>query len=64
MCGDLERSVVFYRDILGLREVGRYRGCMVFFSATGENHHDLAPFEIGPDAPQPDHPTIGFAIWP
>ena len=57
---DLERSVAFYRDILGLREVGRYRGCMAFFSATGENHHDLAVLEIGPDAHQPDDQTVGL----
>ncbi len=57
---DLERSVAFYRDILGLQEVGRYRGCMAFFSATGENHHDLAVLEIGPDAHQPGHHTVGL----
>jgi catechol 2,3-dioxygenase len=57
---DLERSVVFYRDVLGLREVGRYRGIMAFFSATGENHHDLAVLEIGPDARQPDDHTVGL----
>ena len=57
---NLERSVAFYRDVLGLREVGRYRGCMAFFSATGENHHDLAVLEIGPDARQPDEHTVGL----
>ncbi|HEV8259506.1 MAG TPA: VOC family protein [Burkholderiales bacterium] len=57
---DLERSVAFYRDVLGLREVGRYRGNMAFFSATGENHHDLAVLAIGPDALQPDDHTVGL----
>jgi catechol 2,3-dioxygenase len=57
---NLERSAAFYRDVLGLREVGRYRGCMAFFSATGENHHDLAVLEIGADARQPDEHTVGL----
>lgn len=38
---NLERSVAFYRDILGLREVGRYRNAMAFLTF-GDNHHDLA----------------------
>ena len=57
---DLECSVPFYRDVLGLREVGRYGGNMVFFSATGENHHDLAVLELGADARQPDAHTVGL----
>lgn len=50
---NLERSVAFYRDILGLREVGRYRNAMAFFTF-GDNHHDVALLQIGehtPDAP-------------
>ena len=46
---DLARSVAFYRDVLGLREVGRYQNRMVFFSISG-NHHDLALLELGADA--------------
>ncbi len=38
---DLAVSVPFYRDVLGLREVARYRQNMVFFSL-GKNHHDVA----------------------
>jgi catechol 2,3-dioxygenase len=56
----LERSVPFYRDELGLREVGRYGGNMVFFSATGENHHDLGLLEIGDDARPPDERAVGL----
>ena len=49
---DLERSVRFYRDVLGLKDVARatFDRPMAFFSATGENHHDIGLFEIGPDA--------------
>jgi catechol 2,3-dioxygenase len=57
---NLERSVAFYRNVLGLREVGRYRGKMAFFSATGENHHDLAVLEVGPDAPLPGDNAVGL----
>lgn len=59
----LERSVPFYRDVLGLREVARLTGRMgqmVFFSATGENHHDLALLEVGADAPRPDPRAVGL----
>jgi catechol 2,3-dioxygenase len=50
---DLERAVAFYRDVIGLKEVarGQFAMKMAFFSATGENHHDLAVAEVGPDAP-------------
>lgn len=57
---DLRRSVAFYRDLLGLREVGRYGRQMVFFSATGENHHDLALFEVGAAAQAPLAPSVGL----
>ncbi|MGA7179683.1 MAG: VOC family protein [Thiobacillaceae bacterium] len=46
----LERSVPFYRDVLGLKEVARYHNAMVFFTC-GENHHDLGLMEVGPSAP-------------
>jgi catechol 2,3-dioxygenase len=45
----LASSVPFYRDVLGLTEVARHGGRMVFFSC-GENHHDLALLEIGAQA--------------
>lgn len=56
----LERAVAFYRDVLGLREVARFRGNMVFFSATGESHHDLALLEVGDDAPSPGRDAVGL----
>lgn len=60
---DLERSVRFYRDVLGLREVarGHFGRPMAFFSATGENHHDLAVMEMGPEAPTPSPGGVGLA---
>jgi catechol 2,3-dioxygenase len=60
---DLERSARFYRDALGLREVARgsFGAPMVFFSATGENHHDIALFEVGSDAPPAPPGGVGLA---
>jgi catechol 2,3-dioxygenase len=65
---DLERSVAFYRDVLGLTHVARYGGrstlrsgaTMAFFSATGANHHDLALLEVGADAPTPAANAVGL----
>jgi catechol 2,3-dioxygenase len=64
----LERAVPFYRDVLGLKEVARFGGQatlrsgvrMVFFSATGENHHDLALLEVGADAPAAAPNAVGL----
>jgi catechol 2,3-dioxygenase len=49
---DLDRSLPFYVDVLGLREVARRdfgEGTMVFLS-TGNSHHDLALVEVGEGA--------------
>jgi catechol 2,3-dioxygenase len=56
---NLERSVAFYRDVLGLKEVARYQGRMVFFSF-GTNHHDLALLELGASAPPPVWNQVGL----
>ena len=56
---DLERSLEFYRDALGLKEVGRYGNRMVFLSC-GENHHDLGLQQIGKGAPDPDPAAVGL----
>jgi len=39
---DLEASVQFYRDILGLKEVGRGKGGRIAFFSAGPHHHDLS----------------------
>ena len=52
-------SVPFYRDVLGMKEVTRYRGVMVFFSF-GENHHDLALLEVGATASDPPEHGVGL----
>src|SRR4249920_4009791 len=49
---DLERSVRFYRDVLGWRQVGPGDGLpfpAAMFSG-GRTHHELLLIEVGPDA--------------
>lgn len=53
-------AVAFYAGVLGLREVGRYGPDMVFFSATGENHHDLALREVGTHARAGSYDDVGL----
>ena len=48
---DLERSIDFYADLLGL-EVTERLGPYAFLSF-GEHHHDVALQEVGEDAPGP-----------
>ena len=36
---DLERSLAFYRDLLGFQEMQRYGSSAVFISAGGYHHH-------------------------
>ena len=59
---DIERSARFYRDVLGLKEVarGHFGRPMAFFS-TGDNHHDVAVAEVGPDAAPVADDAVGLA---
>lgn len=56
---DLARSTAFY-EMLGFRKVGEAGGRMAFFTATGENHHDLGLLEVGPSAPPPPPNGVGL----
>ena len=56
---NLEKSLAFYRDILGMKEVARLRSTMVFFSF-GNNHHDLALLQIGEMASSPPVDSVGL----
>lgn len=56
---DLARSTAFY-ELLGFRKVGEIGGMMAFFTATGENHHDLALQQVGEGAPQPAPNAVGL----
>src|SRR3977135_3475925 len=51
---DAQRSLDFYRDVLGFSIVEMPSPQAVFLRANGsENHHDLGLFGIGSDAPPP-----------
>ncbi len=57
---DLDRSVTFYENAFGFREIGR-EGPMAFLRASGSvNHHDLALLAVGKDAAQPPRGSIGL----
>src|SRR2546423_333132 len=56
---DLERSEAFYRDVLGLKVRRSRPGRMTFFHIA-ENDHDLALFQVGPEAPLPDERGVGL----
>ena len=57
---DLDRSLAFYRDLLGFRVAGEMSNVMVFLTASGENHHDLALLRVGDQAPSPLPSAVGL----
>lgn len=57
---DLDRSLGFYRDLLGFRVAGEMSNVMIFLTATGANHHDLALLRVGDEAPSPAPTAVGL----
>ena len=57
---DLDRSLTFYRDLLGFRVAGQLSNVMVFLAARGDNHHDLALLRVGDQAPSPLPTAVGL----
>ena len=57
---DLDRSLAFYRDLLGFRVASQMTNVMIFLTATGENHHDLALLRVGDSAPAPAANAVGL----
>ncbi len=58
---DLERSLAFYHDVLGLEPIARMGKVMAFMRAPGsENHHDLGLAAVGPQAPPPNERGVGL----
>ena len=57
---DLDRSLAFYRDLLGFRVASEMSNVMIFLTATGENHHDLALLRVGDSAPSPLPTAVGL----
>jgi catechol 2,3-dioxygenase len=44
---DLKRSLAFYRDLLGFREVGRIFGGAAAALTSGRTHHEFLLIEVG-----------------
>ena len=57
---DLDRSLGFYRDLLGFRVASEMTNVMIFLTATGENHHDLALLRVGDSAPSAMPNAVGL----
>ena len=57
---DLDRSLTFYRDLLGFRVVSEMSNVMIFLTATGENHHDIGLLRVGDQAPSPVPSAVGL----
>lgn len=57
---DLDRSLAFYRDLLGFTVVSELSNVMIFLAADGQNHHDLALLRVGQQAPSPVPGAVGL----
>ena len=58
---DLDRSLAFYQDVLGLEPIARAGNTMAFMRAPGSsNHHDLGLARVGPNAPSPNEEGVGL----
>ncbi len=58
---NLDRSVAFYRDVLGFSEVARAGRRMAFMRAAGsQNHHDLGFLSLGEGAEDAPENAVGL----
>ncbi len=57
---DLDRSLAFYRDLLGFTVVSELSNVMIFLAADGQNHHDLALLRVGQQASSPVPGAVGL----
>src|SRR5437016_4874997 len=57
---DLERSLKFYRDLLGFQEVGRAFGGAAAALTSGRTHHELLLIESGDATPVPRGRHLGL----
>ncbi len=58
---DLDKSVAFYEQVLGLEPIARMGNMMAFLRVPGsENHHDLGLARVGPNAPAPNEHGVGL----
>jgi catechol 2,3-dioxygenase len=57
---DLERSLAFYRDLLGFKEVGRVFNGAAAALTSGRTHHELLLIQVGEAPPPPAGRRLGL----
>lgn len=57
---DLERSLAFYRDLLGFTEVGRALNGAAAALTSGRTHHELLLIQVGGAPPPPRGRRLGL----
>jgi catechol 2,3-dioxygenase len=57
---DLERSLAFYRDLLGFKEVGRVFNGAAAALTSGRTHHELLLIQVGNAPPPPSGRRLGL----
>ncbi len=57
---DMDRSIAFYRDVLGLELVADYKWMAFFNSPGSDRSHELGLMRLGPDAPGPEQDRVGL----
>jgi catechol-2,3-dioxygenase len=58
---DAQTSAAFYQQALDFQIVGTMGSFAAFMRASAsDNHHDLALFSVGPDAPRPEQGRVGL----
>ncbi|OGL20546.1 MAG: hypothetical protein A3G97_07990 [Candidatus Rokubacteria bacterium RIFCSPLOWO2_12_FULL_69_21] len=57
---DLEASIRFYRDVLGLKDVGRGKNGRIAFFSAGPHHHDLSIEAARVDGPERPRGAAGL----
>jgi len=56
---DLERSVQFYRDVMGLKLRSQHE-TVAFLGIRADASHEVALFQLSPDAPGPEADRVGM----
>src|SRR5687767_1544163 len=57
---DIPQAEAFYTDVLGFEVVTRFDQPRGVFLSLGEQHHDLALFEVSPAAADPQEDQVGL----
>lgn len=57
---DVAQAEAFYTDVLGFKVVTRFDRPRGVFLTLGEQHHDLALFEVSPAAADPQEDQVGL----